>query len=251
MTEIGEAVSVALGPGPPQPPPDGRLTVQVTERSSGEPVEGVTVKATGLATASGTTDANGEADLGSLPPGAYLVELEQDEFEMTPDSATASVEPGGEERLEVRVNRVLLTAVLKRIHIQGLFKAATGDKSELEYGHWWIELDGSESYGWWPSGPVGIGGTLKGVPGKLNGGPRFGGGPTRDPHHGDSAEQAFHPRVRSGAPAADVKSCVRSFAKGYSGTWSWPWGQNCHSFQRQMMRKCALARGGSKKANGS
>jgi hypothetical protein len=90
-------------------------------------------------------------------------------------------------------------------------------------------------------------GTFTGVPGSLNGqGPRFRGTPTRDPHHGDDAEEMFHPRVTSGKSAGAIKADVRSFASGYSGKWSWPFGQNCHSFQKSLMSKCGLSRSGSK-----
>jgi len=42
-----------------------------------------------------------------------------------------------------------------------------------KYGHWWMEFDG-ESYGWWPKNPVGLLGTIFGVPGELNGQTYFG-----------------------------------------------------------------------------
>lgn len=37
-------------------------------------------------------------------------------------------------------------------------------------------------------------------------------------------------------------NCVRDFANSYSGSWSWPFGQNCHSFQESAMSSCCLER---------
>jgi len=248
MTEIGEGVAVALASN--EKPPPSSLTVIVRERSSEEPVEGVKVAISGPSSGNATTDAAGQVRFSGLPPGSYRVKLEQDEFELTPAQTATSTAPGEEAELELLVQRVLLTLVLKRIHLRGVMRAAVGDKSELEYGHWWIEIDGSESYGWWPAEGVSIGGTFRGVPGSLNGqGPRYRGTPTRDPHHGDPAEEMFHPRVLNGQAAAALKSCMRGFARGYSGTWSWPWGQNCHSFQEDMMEHCGLSKSGSKKVS--
>jgi len=66
-------------------------------------------------------------------------------------------------------------------------------------------------------------------------------------HHGDNAEEKFHPAVNSGQNAVQVKNEMRSFAKAYSGSWSYPFGQNCHSFQESMMDHCHLNKFGSKK----
>lgn len=247
MTQIGEAIAAFFGFGPPPSGP-GSLTVIVKERSSEEAIEQVKVSISGTSSASATTDSAGQAVFSGLPAGTYRVQVEQPEFEMSPAVSTVAVEAGGQERLELEVRRVMLTLLIKRIHIAGLWKAAGGDKSDIEYGHWWIEIDGSESYGWWPGAQVTISGTFKGVPGALNGVPYFSAGTgTTDPHHGDPAEEMFHPAVRSGQPAATIKDCIRSFAKSYSGTWSWPWGQNCHSFQEAMMEHCKLSKSGSKK----
>lgn len=248
MTQVGEPVAVSITP-PAAPPQKGSLTVTIKEQSSGDPIEGVKVKLSGPGSGEAATDSSGKAQFSGLEPGTYDIALEQDEFELKPAKAAAPVTPGGSDTVEIKVQRVILTLTMKRIHIQGLLKAARGDKSELEYGHWWVEIDGAESYGWWPGGQVGLKGTFMGVPGALNGVPHFAGGsPTRDPHHGDTAEEMFHPRVKSGQAAAAIKTCVRGFAAAYSGKWSWPWGQNCHSFQEAMMKHCKLHKGGSKKA---
>lgn len=39
---------------------------------------------------------------------------------------------------------------------------------------------------------------------------------------------------------AAAEACIRDFAVSYSGSWSWPIGQNCHSFQEEMMSTCNL-----------
>ncbi len=156
----------------------------------------------------------------------------------------------------------ITSITVKRKHVRWLaiLKEKLGKKATGEdiYGHWWLEFDG-ESYGWWPKDPVGLAGTLGGVPGELNGQSSFGGTATRDPHHGDSADETFHPKRRSGflslgklknGSAADedcncvtvdeIKDCLREFAKQYSGNWSYPWGQNCHSFQKEALKSCCL-----------
>jgi RHS repeat-associated protein len=123
---------------------------------------------------------------------------------------------------------------IKRKHIH-LF----GDD---KYGHWWIEIRATESYGWWPKYPVGIWETLRGVEGELNGQTSYGGTATSDPHHGDSAEDTFHPRISANCSMSctNAEFCVREFAWSFVGGWSWPWGPNCHTFQESMMKKCCL-----------
>jgi hypothetical protein len=29
---------------------------------------------------------------------------------------------------------------------------------------------------------------------------------------------------------------IRNFSNSYDGNWSWPIGQNCHSFQKEMLK---------------
>ncbi len=120
---------------------------------------------------------------------------------------------------------------------------------EDKYGHWWFEIGdptdpNSESYGWWPLGPVGPAGTFAGAQGELNGQTNFRGRPTRDPHHGDDADEEFHPLVPESDPRTDdeIADCLRSFARAYNGEWRWTFGkgQNCHTFQEQAMKHCRL-----------
>jgi hypothetical protein len=122
----------------------------------------------------------------------------------------------------------------KHIHLSG----------DDKYGHWWLEMDGTESYGWWPKDHVGLTDTFFGTEGELNGQTNFGGTPTADPHQGDSAEEEFNPTVSKddGRSDDDIKECLRSFANSYSGGWSWPFGQNCHSFQEAAMKHCRLCK---------
>lgn len=114
-----------------------------------------------------------------------------------------------------------------------------------KYGHWWFEIDGAESYGWWPKDHVGLKATLGGTEGELNGQSNFGGSAKRDPHDGDGdADQEFHPVVALDDTRTDeqIKTCLRDFANAYSGEWRWTFGagQNCHTFQRAAMKHCKL-----------
>lgn len=116
----------------------------------------------------------------------------------------------------------------------------TGD---TEYGHWWIEIDNHESYGWWPKESVDLKGTIFGVEGELNRESRPGANPMRDPHHGDRGPNVSEFNVYgslSVSKAAYVQQ-IRAFANSYRGNWSYPFGQNCHSFQEQLLRESGLS----------
>jgi len=139
--------------------------------------------------------------------------------------------------------REVQSITMKRKHI-----SLTGDD---QYGHWWLEIGNpmdatSESYGWWPQAPVGYAGTFAGVLGELNGQTNFGGTATRDPHHGDDADEEFHPLVPISdiRTDAEIEKCIRTFANGYGGTWQWVFGkgQNCHTFQAASMKHCRLVK---------
>jgi hypothetical protein len=114
---------------------------------------------------------------------------------------------------------------------------------EDKYGHWWTETILGESYGWWPKYHLpasfnGLWSTITGVEGELNGQTSFGGTQTRDPHHGDPADETFNPRLKKDSKyknGFDAIRGIQQFAQNYSGSWSWPIGQNCHTFQEQMM----------------
>ena len=137
-----------------------------------------------------------------------------------------------------------VTAIrVRRQHINP--RPGTADK----YGHWWFEIGDpasaqSESYGWWPIQPVGMGSTLRGVAGELNGQTSFGGARSRDPHHGDSGGDTFHPFIPLTDHRTDneVADCLRLFAEKCSGEWRWTlgWGQNCQTFQQKAFLHCSL-----------
>lgn len=112
------------------------------------------------------------------------------------------------------------------------------------YGHWWVEIDDVESYGWWPAvRPVPVAKAMRGVPGVLNGlgGPN-GGSPTVDPRHGDSADHAFHPATRGDHSDDQIVAAIRSFAATFDGGWRWSIRPtvNCRSFQADLLTAAEL-----------
>lgn len=115
------------------------------------------------------------------------------------------------------------------------------------YGHWWVELDGVESYGWWPArGPLRFRAALRGVPGVLNGvGVHEGATPQRDPYHGTLADHAFHPVLVELASDDDVRERIRAYAASYEGAWRWSTRPtpNCRTFQLGMLDAAGLVDG--------
>lgn len=78
----------------------------------------------------------------------------------------------------------------------------------------------------------------------------------RDPHHGHSADEEFHPQrkdkgvMKFGKAAGekckctteeDAKDCIRKYAEFYSGDWSYPFN-SCHTFMNRIMKYCCLER---------
>lgn len=131
----------------------------------------------------------------------------------------------------------------KRIHI----KNPLAENNDVA-GHWWFEIGdpanaNSESYGWYPAVQVDLISMLKGVPGELNDGLNSV-IPPRDPHHGEEADEKFHPQVPDEDKRIDkeIENCLREFATTYSGYWQWllGWGQNCHTFQKKALSHCQL-----------
>lgn len=103
-------------------------------------------------------------------------------------------------------------------------------------GHWWVELDGVESYGWWPMRRARLLTFLFGTKGTLNGGLAFADGrrSARDPHHHDAAQHEFHPRLRARKSDRRVRAEIRSFADGFEGRWRWSarsTTRDCRRFQ--------------------
>jgi hypothetical protein len=115
------------------------------------------------------------------------------------------------------------------------------------FGHWWVEIDGVESYGWWPGRcPLRVRDFLPGGGGALNGlgGSCAGGNSSRDPHHLESAEHEFHPVLTARKSDRRVRSEIRSFASGFDGGWRWsskPQTDDCRTFQVRLMRAVGLA----------
>jgi hypothetical protein len=138
-----------------------------------------------------------------------------------------------------------------------LNKLGLGKKPEDAYGHWWTEIGDLigdndwkpvESYGWWPSQTrMSIGKTLEGVPGVVNS-TKHDGNATEDPHHGDPAKTEFHPVMEVDANAdyeavrSEVIGKIRTFVKGFKGSWNWRfgWGKNCHTFQQRLKSAVGL-----------
>jgi hypothetical protein len=137
-----------------------------------------------------------------------------------------------------RVPRVLEYAVVKRIDA----------RLPNTWGHWWIELDGEESYGWWPMPcPMGWRGALLGSGGSLNGtGGPTGGTMTRDAYHGDEPDHWFHPTLVVAKSDDQVRAEIRAIAQSYVGGFRWQWwwlrepAENCRTFQEDMFEAVGL-----------
>lgn len=115
------------------------------------------------------------------------------------------------------------------------------------YGHWWIELDGDESYGWWPTrAPLGLTGIIRGTDGVLNGVCITGTGtPTRDPNHGLLADYEFHPVSVSQRTDDEIADAMRRFASTFEGGWRWSTRptMNRRLFQLALMDAAGLVDG--------
>ena len=125
------------------------------------------------------------------------------------------------------------------------------------FGHWWIEMDGVESYGWWPARrPVGLRVFLFGTQGTLNGGRVFADGrpSARDPHHLDAAPHEFHPRLLVRKSDRQVRSEIRAFAESFESRWRWSARQttrDCRRFQLALFEAVGLDDGEHLRTRGS
>lgn len=114
------------------------------------------------------------------------------------------------------------------------------------FGHWWVEVDGVESYGWWPGRcPLRMRHFLLGGRGALNGtgGACSGGSRSRDPHHRESAEHEFHPVLATRKSDRRVRAEIRSFAAAYDAGWRWrvrPETDDCRTFQVRLLESVGL-----------
>lgn len=115
------------------------------------------------------------------------------------------------------------------------------------YGHWWVELDSDESYGWWPNRlPLGLVRIIRGAGGVLNGiGVTSDGTPSRDPNHGLLADYEFHPVLVKDLSDDQVRSAIRSFAASFQGGWRWSVRptMNCRLFQLALLDAAGLVDG--------
>lgn len=84
--------------------------------------------------------------------------------------------------------------------------------------------------------------TARGVEGELNGQTSFGGTATKDPHHSDSGDEQYQPIRFDCFELSEIRDCISSFSKSYSGEWSWfiESGNHCHTFQKKLMKNCKL-----------
>ena len=136
------------------------------------------------------------------------------------------------------VPRVLEFAVVKRID----------PRLPNTWGHWWIELDGEESYGWWPSPcPMGWRGAMLGSDGCLNGiGGDNDGTLRRDAYHGEEPDHWFHPTLVVPKTDEQLRAEIRAFAHSYRGGFRWQWwwlrepADNCRTFQDRMFQAVGL-----------
>jgi len=249
LTQIGESVAVGAD-APAEDPKPGKLKVKVVGKCTGDGLEGAEVTAFNDGNQiKKTTDASGIADIGEVSAGDHVVKVKMhfkdaDYFliivhypritwskkAIVEAVGSATVPEGGEVELviELKVYRLVTPIVYKRKQIDPF--------GADQYGHWWTELGGGESYGWWPSRGVGIIDTIFGIPGALNGVPHFPSGtPTSDPHDSDPADQQFSPVIDDCRTDDDLKDLIRTCARGYSGNWSWFFelGNHCHTFQKK------------------
>ncbi len=267
MTQVGEIVA-ADAPSKGDDPPRGKLRVKTITKCDGDDIEGVEVivKVDGKKKKV-STDGSGVADFGEVPARSYVVKLkahyeEADHFlilvhyprvtwkrkAIVEAVDSVSVPEGGEAEhvVEMKVYRLVDTIVFKRQQIRIDLKESIKSRTvAADYGHWWTELGGGESYGWWPAGPLDLASTFMGVPGALNGfvdgSCRFGEDctPTRDPHDGDVADQVFSPVLDDCRTDEDLKDTVRDVSTSYSGNWSWrfEFGNHCHTMQKKIISR--------------
>lgn len=119
------------------------------------------------------------------------------------------------------------------------------------YGHWWVELDDAESYGWWPvSVPLRLRDLVRGTDGVLNGVGLLGmkGSWSRDPNHGQPAVHAFHPVLQVVKSDEQVRHEIGRFARAYRTRWRWHWSLRrhagtCRGFQDDLFAAVGLTDG--------
>jgi hypothetical protein len=114
------------------------------------------------------------------------------------------------------------------------------------FGHWWVEFDGVESYGWWPDRcPIRVRDFFFGTSGAVNGlgGSCTGGTAMTDPHHREPAQHAFHPTLVVRKSDRRVRRDLRAFAQAFTGEWRYstnPTSSDCRSFQLRLLSAADL-----------
>lgn len=170
------------------------------------------------------------------------------------ESVTTTVEEIKRKVVKTKDRRELTRIIFRRQHIK--ISVVLGLASGDGYGHWWVVIDGAESYGWWPSRPLsGIKETIQGVPGVLNANTpawaraKIGLNTVQDPHHNyvDELEE-FNPIVDDDRTTDQVITAIRSFATSYAiEEWAYPATasneSNCHTFQDELIAHCKLEKG--------
>lgn len=138
----------------------GNLKITVVDKCDDKKlIEDVGVSAKSL---KGVTNSSGEVEFLDISVGSYGVTADKaypnedyinfivhypkialSKKALSKESTEAEVENGKTTDIQMKLDvyRTVNKVVLKRIHI---------DRKSGDYGHWWIEIDGTESYGWWP-----------------------------------------------------------------------------------------------------
>lgn len=115
------------------------------------------------------------------------------------------------------------------------------------YGHWWIEVDDDESFGWWPAeSPVGLHRLLRGTAGVLNDARTTPAGTLlRDPNHGLLADYEFSPVLVVECSDDELRRRIRAFAATFRGEWRWSTRptMNCRLFQLALFDAVGLVDG--------
>ncbi len=131
--------------------------------------------------------------------------------------------------------------------------------ADKRYGHEWIVVGSTQSYGWWPKDPVtgnAIIDAIFGVEGDINS------GLPNDPYHlevGDTTWETkmevtswfiFAKKLEAGskkgtkcckATCSDITDCLNSFAGDYAGKWSLL--RSCRTFSQEALAACCLKKG--------
>ena len=125
------------------------------------------------------------------------------------------------------------------------------------YGHWWIEIDDDESYGWWPALlPIRLRDAIRGCDGVLNAihDSALGGTATRDPNHGLFGDHEFHPILIVAKTDDELIEEIRGFVQRFAGEWKWSTRatMNCRTFQLALFDAVGLVDGtGNYRTRGS